>query len=193
MRYNTETGFWPNYGKLHTESSGQQHQNSISEYKTQHDIKQFNEAKQAKSTEEYSRSNYPHRYDRETQGRDTFKSRSPTKKPELDDEQNQHGVHHRPSYTQSNYAPRHLEDPAKDIRSSQNSYPFTPNYRSKFDMTGLDKPPIYKGINTEQSATAINDVPGANKYTHGNSFTKQNSEPINKQFNYQQSSYDKRD
>ena len=60
-------------------------------------------------------------------------------------------------------------------------------------MTGLDKPPIYKGINTEQSATAINDVPGANKYTHGNSFTKQNSEPINKQFNYQQSSYDKRD
>jgi len=62
-------------------------------------------------------------------------------------------------------------------------------------MNGLDKPPMYKAVNTEQSITAANDPlpPGASKYGNSNSFAKQNSEPLSKQFGYQQTSFDNRE
>ena len=150
-KYNTSQGFWPNQGKretLGTETSVQNERIYAYEYKTNSEAKPFNEPSR---TEDHPRPSYPSRYEKETKDRDTFKSRSPRKTAGMDDDQN------RPSYTPSSYVPRHIDDPSKDVRSSQNQYPFTPNYRAKVDMNGLDKPPIYKAMNTEQSTTSAND------------------------------------
>ena len=121
-RFPNETSYKATYNNSYTEGSGKKHSNSINDYKKQNDVKSFNEYKPIRSLEEYQSKDYQGRYDREatTNIGQSFKSRSPSKKQDITDENNQPTTQHRPSYTQSSYAPRNLDEPSSEMRQSTN-------------------------------------------------------------------------
>ena len=114
-RFQNETNYQQSYLNKNTDGSGQQHSSSIPDYKAQ---TENNYDYQRKSIEDYQAKQYQGRYDREatTNLGESFKSRSPAKQQDPEGERSQPTTQHRPTYTQSSYAPRNIDEPSSELR-----------------------------------------------------------------------------